>query len=128
MAKQGKLTDNCQFLKLFKKVWDEVDRLFDAPKVLTPRGHALVQTYAIKGAHPELPYALNFLTMMAALSNGARARLFPNADSPLFLVFVNVNYAQVRKSSITGLNDGIGELLEKVIQERIQVLLGTRRS
>ena len=45
--------------------------------VLTPEGHALAATYAIKAAHPELPTALNVLATLPALTNGAVVALFP---------------------------------------------------
>ena len=59
-----------QFLAVMKKMWNNVDQHFDPKFILTPEGHALVQTYAIKAAHPELPYVLHFLAMMCALCNG----------------------------------------------------------
>ena len=46
-----------------------------------------------------MPFGLHFLTMMAALSNGAMAHIFPSGGSPLFIFHLNVNYAQTRKSS-----------------------------
>ena len=67
-------------------MWDMVDARFNAAKVLTKEGHALVQTYAIKPAHPELPYALHILSMMCALSNGATTKWFPNAANTLFMM------------------------------------------
>lgn len=91
-----------QHLALFKRLWDVVDDKFHAAEALTPEGHAFVQTHAIKGSHAEFPCAMNFLAMMPALTNGARAKLFPNGLSPLFNVFLNINYAQTRKSSLTG--------------------------
>ena len=102
-----------QFLGLLKTMWQAVDNHFDAAGVLSPEGHALVQTYAIKSAHPELPYALHFLAMMCALSNGAKSEWFPNAPSTLFMMVLNLNYAQTRKSSITGNGDAFGDLLDK---------------
>ena len=79
-----------QYFYVMKAMWSIVDKYFDAKKVLTEKGHALVQTYAIKAAHPEMPYALHFLSMMCALCNGAKASLFSSVDSPLFHFFLNV--------------------------------------
>eukprot|EP00973_Karenia_brevis_P063629 8845245-Karenia_brevis.AAC.1 len=62
-----------QYLNVLKAMWHVVDKHFDAKKIFTPAGHRLIQTYAIKAAHPEMPYAMHFLSMMCALSNGAKA-------------------------------------------------------
>ena len=107
-------------MQVFKYVWAEIDRLFDAKFVLTEKGHSFVQTYAIRAAHPELPWAVHFLSMMAALSNGAKAKIFPSAGSPLFLFHLNVNYSQTRKSSITGNSSEIGDLLDKEVAARVK--------
>ena len=109
-----------QHLQLFKHLWSLVDERFDAAKVLTPDGHAFVQTHAIKGSHPEFPTALNFLAAMPASTNGARANIFPSGPSPLFSVFLNVNYQQTRKSSLTSINDILGAELDKRVQNIVQ--------
>jgi hypothetical protein len=82
---------------------DEVNRLFDPGHVLTERGYAFVQTWSIKAAHPVLPFFLNILATMASLTNGAAAKLFPSNGNPLFAFFLNVNYAQTRKSAGTSM-------------------------
>ena len=105
-----------QYLHVLKAMWDVVDDHYDPKKILTPGGHALVQTHAIKAAHPHLPCALHFLAMMCALANGAKSQWFPNAASPLFIMFINVNYAQTRKSSLTGNADAFGDLLDKFVR------------
>ena len=76
-----------QYLHVLKAMWVIVEKYFQPAKILTPLGHALCQTYAIKAAHPEMPYAMHFLSMMCALSNGAKADLFPHSPSPLFHFF-----------------------------------------
>ena len=98
-----------EFLNVTKKMWDIVDKHFDPVAVLGKEGHNLIQTYSIKAAHPELPYVLHFLSMMCSLSNGAQVTWFPNSPSPMFLMVLNVNYTQTRKSSITGNGDNFGE-------------------
>ena len=109
-----------QYLPVFKHMWDEIDRLFDPAFIFTNGGHAFIQTYAIKSAHPELPWGVHFLATLAALSNGATTKIFPSSNSPLFLFHLNVNYAQTRKSSITGNADVIGDMLDKKNAERIK--------
>ena len=109
-----------EHLPLFKHLWSLVDDKFNARRILTPEGHAFVQTHAIKGSHPEFPTALNFISLMPALSNGARAHLFPSAASPLFSVFLNINYAQTRKSALTGINDAVGEELDNWVTEVVK--------
>ena len=104
-------------LPLFKHLWNIVDKKFQAKKVLTSEGHAFAQTHAIKGSHGVFPTALNFLALMPSLTNGARAQLFPNAPSPLFCVFLNINYAQVRKSALTAINDAVGQELDAFFPE-----------
>ena len=90
-----------QYMGVMKAMWDTVEKHFDPKYVLTENGHDLVQHYSIKAAHPEMPYAMHFLSMMCALSNGAKIALFPSSDSPLFQFCLNVNYAQTRKSCLT---------------------------
>ena len=75
-------------LHMMKAMWDTVDTHFDPTYVLTESGHDLVQHYSIKASHPEMPYAMHFLSMMCALSNGAKIALFPSSDSPLFIFFL----------------------------------------
>ena len=103
-------------MRVMKAMWEAVQQEFKPEKALTPDGNALVAMYAIKAAHPELPYVLHCLAMMCAMSNGATATWFPSQTSTLFLAALNVNYAQTRKSSITGNGDAFGDLLDKHIQ------------
>ena len=98
---------------------DEVNRLFDPGHVLTERGYAFVQTWSIKAAHPVLPFFLNILATMASLTNGAAAKLFPSNGNPLFAFFLNVNYAQTRKSAGTSIVDAMGEHLDAAIRQRV---------
>ena len=109
-----------QYLNVLKAMWHIVDRHFDAKKILTPAGHALVQTYAIKAAHPEMPYAMHFLSMLCSLVNGVRSELFPSSESPFFHLFFNINYSQTRKSSITGNGDAFGDQLDKHVSKTIK--------
>ena len=109
-----------QYLGVAKAMWASVKQKYNPRSVLRPDGHALVQTYSIKAAHPELPYAMHFLTMMSALNNGATTKWFANKASTLFMAFLNVNYAQVRKSSITANADEFGDLLDKFVRKGIQ--------
>lgn len=108
-----------QYLHVLKAMWCIVDKYFQPEKVLTPLGHALCQTYAIKAAHPEMPYALHFLSMMCALCNGAKTELFAHSDSPLFHLFFNINYTQTRKSSLTGNGDAFGDALDKEVADKV---------
>ena len=71
-------------------------------------------------AHAEFPYALRPLSVMCALLNGARVAVFATAPSPLTLVAINVNYAQTRKSSITGLAETFGQELDAVILKLVE--------
>ncbi|CAK0860829.1 unnamed protein product [Prorocentrum cordatum] len=106
-----------KFLNVSKAMWDIVDKFFDPAKVLTQRGYELIQTYSIRAAHPVLPYVMHFLAMMCALSNGAKSAWFPHAHSPMFLMVLNVNFAQTRKSSITGNGDSFGDKLDQVARD-----------
>ena len=94
-----------QYLNVMKAMWDLVDKHFDPVKVLTPDGHRLVQTYRLKAAHHDLPYVMHFLATLCSLVNGAKTPWFPNSASPLFLMVLNINYTQKRKSSLTGNGD-----------------------
>lgn len=106
-----------RYLAKFKVMWAEIDNHFDPKFVFTPEGHAFIQTYAIKASHPELPFGMHLLAMMAALSNGAQANMFLSGGSLLFLFHLNVNYAQTRKSSITGNADMLGNFLDDHIRK-----------
>ncbi|CAK0820661.1 unnamed protein product [Prorocentrum cordatum] len=106
-----------KFLNVSKAMWDIVDKFFDPATVLTQRGYELIQTYSIRAAHPVLPYVMHFLAMMCALSNGAKSAWFPRAHSPMFLMVLNVNFAQTRKSSITGNGDSFGDKLDQVARD-----------
>ena len=109
----------CAYVKLFDIIWKEIDDKFRAAFVLGVRGKAFVETWAIKAAHPLFAFALAFLATMAGLVNGAKAKLFPNSASPLFAFFLNINFSQTRKSSITGVVDQIGEHLDACVMQRI---------
>jgi hypothetical protein len=109
-----------QHLGLFALIWAEVERMFDPAFVLTERGYAFVQTWAIKAAHPVLPFAMNFISLMPGLSNGAAANLFPNAVSTLFCFFLNINYSQTRKSSCAGIGDKVGDYLDAEVRTRVR--------
>ncbi|CAK0858559.1 unnamed protein product [Prorocentrum cordatum] len=109
-----------QYMRVMKDMWDAVDGHFDPNYVLTKSGHDLVQLYSIKASHPEMPYAMHFLSMMCALSNGAKIALFPSSDNPLFIFFFNINYAQTRKSSITGNADGFGDQIDKHVLKVVE--------
>lgn len=104
-----------QNIPAMKLMWDEVDARFDPKYVLGEAGHRFCQTYSVRAAHPEFPYALHCLSMMCALVNGARVAVFPTSQSPLTLVAINVNYAQTRKSSTTGHAETLGQALDAVI-------------
>lgn len=109
--------DDGQYVPAMKLMWDEVDRRFDPKYVLGEAGHQFCQSYSVRAAHPEFPYALHCLSLMCALANGARGAIFATAPSPLTLVAVNVNYAQTRKSSMTGHAEALGQELDTVILE-----------
>lgn len=109
-----------QHLPLFKNIWKEVETMFRPLDILTKKGYAFVQTWAIKAAHPTLPYVMQFLCLLASLANGASARMFPNGGSPLFLCFFNVNYSQTRKSSLTAMADRIGDHLDEIVRQRVK--------
>ena len=96
-----------QYGPAMKLMWDEVDRRFDPKYVLGEAGHQFCQSYSVRAAHPEFPYALHCLSLMCALANGARVAIFA----------VNVNYAQTRKSSMTGHAEALGQELDTVILE-----------
>ena len=106
--------DDGQYVPAMKLMCDEVDRRFDPKYVLREAGHQFCQSYFVRAAHPEFPYALHRLALMCALANGARAAIFATA---LSLVAVNVNYAQTRKSSMTGHAEALGQELDTVILE-----------
>jgi len=99
-----------------KTMWDIVDKHFDPVYVLSPAGHRLVQTYSLKAAHHELPYVMHFLAIMCSLVNGAKSQWFPNSSSPMFLMVLNVNYTQTRKSSLTGNGDNFGDQLDAFVK------------
>lgn len=68
-----------QYIPAMKLMWDEVDARFDPKYVLGEAGHRFCQTYSVRAAHPEFPYALHCLSMMCALVNGARVAVFPTS-------------------------------------------------
>lgn len=109
-----------QYIPAMKLMWDEVDARFDPKYVLGEAGHRFCQTYSVRAAHPEFPYALHCLSMMCALVNGARVAVFPTSPSPLTLVAINVNYAQTRKSSTTGHAETLGQALDAVILKAVE--------
>ena len=117
-----------QHLKVSHTMWDIVEKVFDPVKVLTREGYDLIQTYSIKAVHPVLPYVLHFLAMMCAMANGARTRWFPNYSNPLFIMALNVNYTQTRKSSLTGNGDECGDKLvasvRAVVQKKYAIAMG----
>ena len=55
MQSQVEKGSQTQYLNVMKAMWDIVDKHYDPKKILTEAGHALIQTYAIKAAHPQLP-------------------------------------------------------------------------
>ena len=59
---------------------------------------------------------------------GATTAWFPNQTSTMFLNVMNVNYAQTRKSSITGNGDAFGDLLDKHIQSVVGALFNTLKT
>ena len=89
-----------QYIPAMNLMWDEVDKCFDPHYILGEAGHRFCQTYAVRAAHAEFPYALHCLSLMCALVNGAKVAVFATSPSPLTLVAINVNYAQTRKSSL----------------------------
>ena len=109
-----------QYLTAVKSMWDTVDKLWDPPRLLTQLGHQFCQTWAVRAAkHHEFPYALNMLSLMCPLTNGARVSIFPTSPSPLVAFTINVNYSQTRKSSVTSFADSITRELDKVVQNRV---------
>ena len=112
-----------QYLPAMKLMWDEVDRLFEPVRILTPAGHHFAQTYAARAAHAEFPYAVHLLSLMCPLSNGARVAVFPTSPSPLVAFCVNVNYAQTRKSSMTAHADAITRDLDLSVHKQVAQLV-----
>ena len=90
-----------QYLAAMKSIWDTVDKTWDPCRLLTQLGHQFCQTWAVRASHHEFPYALNMLSLMCPLTNGARVSIFPTSPSPLVAFTINVNYSQTRKSSVT---------------------------
>jgi len=108
-----------QYLTAVKSMWDTVDKLWDPPRLLTQLGYQFCQTWAVRAAHHEFPYALNMLSLMCPLTSGARVSIFPTSPSPLVAFTINVNYSQTRKSSVTSFADSITRELDKVVQHRV---------
>lgn len=108
-----------QYLTAMKSMWDTVDALWKPAGLLTQLGHQFCQTWAVRAAHHEFPYALNMLSLMCPLTNGARVSIFPTSPSPLVAFTINVNYSQTRKSSMTSFADSITRELDKVVQNQV---------
>ena len=100
--------EEAQYIPAMKLMWDEVEKRFDPKYILGEAGHQFCQTYAVRASHAEFPYALHRLSLICPLMNGGRVSVFPTAPSPLTLVAINVNYAQTRKSSLTGHAEALG--------------------
>ena len=114
-----------QYIPAMNLMWDEVDKCFDPSYILGEAGHRFCQTYAVRAAHAEFPYALHCLSLMCALVNGAKVAVFATSPSPLTLVAINVNYAQTRKSSLTGHAEACGQELDAVILTNAESKLAT---
>ena len=85
-----------QYLNVMKAMWDLVDKHFD------------------------LPYVMHFLAMLCSLVNGAKTPWFANSASPLFLMVLNINYTQTRKSSLTDNGDEFGDCLDDIPRMSLQ--------
>ena len=103
-----------QYVSLFKDIWDVIDDTLEPKLILGNIGYQFVHTWAIKG--PLLPFFMNLLAILPALANGAKTAIFPAAASPLFLIFLNVNFLQTRKSACTGMANKIGEYLDERVE------------
>ena len=70
--------DDGQYVPAMKLMWDEVDRRFDPKYVLGEAGHQFCQSYSVRAAHPEFPYALHCLSLMCACVLWRMARGSPS--------------------------------------------------
>ena len=68
-----------QYLAAMKSIWDTVDKMWDPCRLLAQLGHQFCQTWAVRASHHEFPYALNMLSLMCPLTNGARVSIFPTS-------------------------------------------------
>ena len=112
-----------RYLPAMKSMWHAVDKLWDPCCALTATGHHFCQTWAVRAAHHEFPYALNMLSLMCPPTNGAKVATFPTSPSPLAAFAISVNYSQTRKSSMTSFADSITRELDKVAQLRVNATI-----
>jgi hypothetical protein len=98
-----------QYLAAMKSIWDTVDKMWDPCRLLTQLGHQFCQTWAVRASHHEFPYALNMLSLMCPLTNGARVSIFPTSPSPLVAFTINV----------TSFADSITRELDKIVQNQV---------
>ncbi|CAK9082039.1 Uncharacterized protein SCF082_LOCUS39015 [Durusdinium trenchii] len=117
------MSRDVEYLPAMKKIWDAVGKMWQPADILTAKGHQMCQTWAVRASHPEYPYALHLLSMMAPLTNGAAVQIFPTASSPLVAFGINVNYSQTRKSSCTSHADSITRVLDSHVRQKTQTFL-----
>ncbi|CAE7515455.1 unnamed protein product [Symbiodinium natans] len=109
-----------QYLPAMKLMWSEVDRHFNATELLTPTGHRFAQAYAVRASHNEFAYAMHLLCLMCGLVNGAKVSIFPTGPSPMVCFFININYSQTRKSSLTGHAESCSKILDSAIGDLVR--------
>ncbi|CAK9033567.1 unnamed protein product [Durusdinium trenchii] len=117
------MSRDVEYLPAMKKIWDAVGKMWQPADILTAKGHQMCQTWAVRASHPEYPYALHLLSMMAPLTNGAAVQIFPTASSPLVAFGINVNYSQTQKSSCTSHADSITRVLDSHVRQKTQTFL-----
>jgi hypothetical protein len=77
-----------------------VQKEFDVHAAFGKTAGDMVQVFAVRASHHELPWGMQLMAGLFGMTNGATVSLFPGHDSPLAMVVLNINDAQTRKSNI----------------------------
>lgn len=98
------------------KVWDHVDRKFDAVSCFGPAAQSIELLSARASGHP-FSYGLALQASLLGATDGAKVSAW-DSPCPLSLMCLIVNPAQTRKSGTTGVMTEVARFVESVLKDR----------
>ena len=107
-----------KFAAELEEGYEVVDKKFDAERIYGEAGSRLLLKLAAKASHHSMPYGLTLQAALLGCTNGARIQAFPNAASPLSMIFLNVNLVQTRKSQLSSILEEIAMEVDSACRQR----------
>ena len=100
-----------------------VEQNFRSEDIYGQFGSQIVEQLAARASHHPMPVGLALQVALVSAANGVTIRAFPGPPSPVSMVVLNLNYAQVRKSGMNAILSQVAAVNDAAAQRRAAAAL-----